>query len=685
MGAFWVLARLARLLKRHGFNAALVAATVAIMWIYVQSWRLDVPVWSVTKHCVSSYKDIRGAYFTPRAGIDPEPYKTYRRRFQMEYDLEMAASEFDFEAHFEALDAKTKDAPAPLALGDSIEDFMEDALATFQTLGLQFDHPERAITNAGKTVIWETVFKDDPYETLTEQALNGLMDFHDYFVRDLSLKHRLLLRALPADMPSFYKDTGYVYLGGGQYTWLSLLSIQGLRERGARMPVEVMIPSKAEYDEALCAELVLLNAKCKVFPSLGVKVKGYQLKPLAILFSSFQRAFYVDSDVVPTTNPDSYFTSQLFARYGLITWPDFWRRTTSPKLYGALGITVGGAPQRFLNDLYTPSKYSQRRATVSNFHDLRGALPEWTTEAGLLLINKKTHFNVVLLALYYNLNGPKGYYPMLSQGGAGEGDKDTWALAAHVLKRPWWQVSTQPRKMYGTWVKDRNWIVDSAIVQVGLLDDYEGLLGLVWGQDVWRREMVAHVGEDQFAYNYGYAMGNEAWNYASVLGATLGRGNYGLGSEEGVWEPLAQPASPVQCVKRPPDAFYHIHSPKLDPWEYVLTGKFTDKEGNQMRNFGTDAWIELGFDIELWVWERVRDNLCGNGPLTEAVRQLSYFKDRDPDTVCGPLLDEHIEWLRKEGEPRLAKVGQPLHGWKLRGSTREMVEARIHKAREDNQ
>ncbi|KAK7679537.1 Golgi alpha-1,2- mannosyltransferase [Cerrena zonata] len=42
--------------------------------------------------------------------------------------------------------------------------------------------------------------------------------------------------------------------------------------------------------------------------------------------------------------------------------------------------------------------------------------------------------------MYYNYYGPDYYYPLLSQGAAGEGDKETFIAAAHKLKLPYYQV-----------------------------------------------------------------------------------------------------------------------------------------------------------------------------------------------------------------------------------------------------
>lgn len=109
------------------------------------------------------------------------------------------------------------------------------------------------------------------------------------------------------------------------------------------------------------------------------------------------------------------------------------------------------------------------------YHDRRGTLPDWTTESGEMLINKKIHFNTLLLALYYNFDGPYGYYPLLSQGGAGEGDKETFVAAANFYKLKYYQVNKMPERAFGWYNEERNY-EHSSIVQYNPLVDYEILM-----------------------------------------------------------------------------------------------------------------------------------------------------------------------------------------------------------------
>lgn len=80
--------------------------------------------------------------------------------------------------------------------------------------------------------------------------------------------------------------------------------------------------------------------------------------------------------------------------------------------------------------------------------------PTGTTESGQILVSKRKHAKTLLLAAYYNTYGPDFYYPMLSQGAHGEGDKETFASAAEYFGAPYHRVKTMVKTL-GFINKDR--------------------------------------------------------------------------------------------------------------------------------------------------------------------------------------------------------------------------------------
>lgn len=100
-------------------------------------------------------------------------------------------------------------------------------------------------------------------------------------------------------------------------------------------------------------------------------------------------------------------------------------------------------------------------------------------EAGQLLMSKRDHFLSLLLAVYYNYYGPDRYYTILSQGGVGAGDKDTFLHAARALGNNFYVVS-EPVLDLGHPAPDGG-ILGAAMAQADPMQDYA-----LTSQGIWR-------------------------------------------------------------------------------------------------------------------------------------------------------------------------------------------------------
>lgn len=214
-----------------------------------------------------------------------------------------------------------------------------------------------------------------------------------------------------------FSGTGVVIVAGGEYFAPAIVSIRMLRRSGSKLPVHVFLQSRAEYEPEVCEDyLPTLDAECFVLEDFlrdhtPFSVTHYQLKALAILFSPFETIFYLDSDCMPLRNPSELLSAEPFASAGLLAWPDYWIATEDPVFY-----------------------------TIAGLSSFPRNVPARASEAGQLLISKEKHLPTLLLAAYYNIFGPTHFYPMLSQGAAGEGDKETFMASAIVLGKPYYRV-----------------------------------------------------------------------------------------------------------------------------------------------------------------------------------------------------------------------------------------------------
>src|SRR5271170_1161096 len=217
-------------------------------------------------------------------------------------------------------------------------------------------------------------------------------------VQDMRRTHQRLLESLPKHPPLVF-GRGIVMVGGGKFLRIALHSLRMLRRSGTTLPVELWMSDKNEYSEEFCVEVSTLNVRCRIVAEyLGEEVvERYQLKSFAIFLSSFEEVLFLDAGNFPVTSVDEVFTSA-----GVTIWPDYWASTTSPLLFD-----IVDSPQTFFR----------------------------TCATGQLLWNKRTHFRALELALYYNFYGPNYFYPLLTLGGPGQGDKETFQIACQVTNQ----------------------------------------------------------------------------------------------------------------------------------------------------------------------------------------------------------------------------------------------------------
>lgn len=242
--------------------------------------------------------------------------------------------------------------------------------------------------------------------------IKRMREAHSNFVSDM--KH------MPA-MPYEAGTRGIVMTGGFNQLPVLVISVRMLRRAQSDLPVEVFVADRAEWDDQICnVVLPSLNAKCLLFSDIfhaantGVSIDRFQYKIMAILFSSFEEVLLLDSDAFPIHNPLPLFEEEPFKSNGLIVWPDFWYPSESPYYFEIAKITT--------------IPHLDERASV---------------ESGELMYSKAVHRMSLMLAAYYNYYGPNYYYPLLSQGAPGQGDKETFAWAATALGEPYYAVLTR--------------------------------------------------------------------------------------------------------------------------------------------------------------------------------------------------------------------------------------------------
>lgn len=223
---------------------------------------------------------------------------------------------------------------------------------------------------------------------------------------------------------------GIVTTAGPTADAMLATSLRMLRKSGSRLPVEIWLYDETDHDQYMCDVVwKSLGATCMLitdFLSADTLKTGenplvisqhFQMKILAILFSSFEQTLFMDCDLFPLNNPDSIFVTEPFTSKGFVLWPDYWANTNSPSY-----AKIVDRPQS--------SQYERQ-----------------STESGAMLVNKATHAPALLLSAYYNRYGPDHWYWLFSQGAIGHGDKDTYLPAIQYFDLPFYQVDTPPRRV----------------------------------------------------------------------------------------------------------------------------------------------------------------------------------------------------------------------------------------------
>ena len=236
-----------------------------------------------------------------------------------------------------------------------------------------------------------------------------MREVHSNFVNDIKS-----ISGLPYEPGT----RGIVLTGGFKQLPVLVISVRMLRRTQSDLPVEVFVADQSEWDDEICnVVLPFLNAKCLLLSDIfhaadtGVSIDRFQYKIMAILFSSFEEVLLLDSDAFPIQNPLPLFEEEPFKNHGLIVWPDFWYPSESPYYFEIAKIE-------------TIPRLTERASV----------------ESGEIMYSKSKHDMSLMLAAYYNYYGPTYYYPLLSQGAPGEGDKETFAWAATALKKPYYAV-----------------------------------------------------------------------------------------------------------------------------------------------------------------------------------------------------------------------------------------------------
>ena len=159
---------------------------------------------------------------------------------------------------------------------------------------------------------------------IPRQDADKMRDAHARFVSEIP--------ELAQNLPYTKGKQGIVVAASGNLLPVFLVSLKMLRRTGSILPVEVYIESKNKYEKEIC-QIVLppMNATCMIMSEIleavpqELKMSRYQLKALALSFSSFDDVLLLDADSLPVEKPEHLLNSEPFLSKGFVSWPDYVR------------------------------------------------------------------------------------------------------------------------------------------------------------------------------------------------------------------------------------------------------------------------------------------------------------------------------------------------------------------------
>ncbi|WP_256007261.1 alpha-1,3-mannosyltransferase family protein [Pedobacter deserti] len=191
--------------------------------------------------------------------------------------------------------------------------------------------------------------------------------------------------------------------GGARYYICAWVLINVLRVKGCTLPIEIWYVEN-ELSDFMVAEISKFGVDCRIVSGGSANVRGFQIKPYAILNSKFENVLYLDSDVIPVVDPSYLFDNSEFLNRGCIFWPDFWKTPSDNPIWKILNLNFTLSPEQ---------------------------------ESGQMLINKRECWKQLNLAMYFNLQH-RIYYQLLY------GDKDTFRFAWLALGMSFYMVPYDP-------------------------------------------------------------------------------------------------------------------------------------------------------------------------------------------------------------------------------------------------
>jgi hypothetical protein len=203
-------------------------------------------------------------------------------------------------------------------------------------------------------------------------------------------------------------STGIVICTGNNHHLLALVALTALRSIGNELPIEVMFSTPTDLSsrnqeelKTLFPEIEIIDLSLTSFNDSYLELRGWEIKPFAVLASRFRHVLLMDADVLFLEKPSILFQNQYYLQTGSLFFYD------RPDISSDIAKWI-----RSLSD------------------DDNRQIPRRTQEAGVVLIDKARVLAGLLSTCKLNDHQERERvtYKHLY------GDKDTWWLGFHLVQ-----------------------------------------------------------------------------------------------------------------------------------------------------------------------------------------------------------------------------------------------------------
>lgn len=223
-----------------------------------------------------------------------------------------------------------------------------------------------------------------------------------------------------------FSGRGYVICAGGKYVKLAIHTIKVLRLLGSHLPVEVFYNGKDDMNDQQHAYLKTMKSVRvvdlqSIFDTEMLGLKTWDIKPFALLASSFAEAMLMDADTVFVNSPEDLYDDPGYVSTGTAF---FYDRT----LFGY----IAGNQTAWINKI-VPEPLS-RTLKLSRMYN---QTTNYEQEAGVVLIDKSRRLFGMLATC--RLNFPD-FKPDLHK--FTHGDKESFWLGMELANEPYYFIPT---------------------------------------------------------------------------------------------------------------------------------------------------------------------------------------------------------------------------------------------------